>query len=125
MTFGERLKYYREKAGLNKTQLAKKMGVTAAMVRQYEKGERRSNPKHETIVKFADALGVQLSDLAPDRYPVGFDTPDENESYKAWVVRMLQEIAGTLDMERYGYIEHISAINYAIGYLIGIGWCDE
>ena len=48
-----------------------------------------------------------------------------NESHKAWVVRMLQEIAGTLDMERYGYIEHISAINYAIGYLIGIGWCDD
>lgn len=50
---------------------------------------------------------------------------DNNESHKAWVVRMLQEIAGTLDMERYGYIEHLSAINYAIGYLIGIGWCDE
>ena len=48
-----------------------------------------------------------------------------NESYKAWVVRMLQEIAGTLDMERYGYIEHIGALNYAIGFLIGIGWTEE
>ena len=53
-----------------------------------------------------------------------------NESHKAWVVRMLQEIAGKLDMERHehtamAHIEHISAINYAIGYLIGIGWCDE
>ena len=49
----------------------------------------------------------------------------DNESHKAWVVRMLQEIARTLDMDQYEYIEHISAINYAIGYLIGIGWADE
>ena len=48
-----------------------------------------------------------------------------NESHKAWVVRMLQEIAGTLDVEKYEHIEYISAINYAIGYLIGIGWADE
>lgn len=48
-----------------------------------------------------------------------------NESHRAWVVRMLKEIAGTLDVEKYEHIEHISAINYAIGYLIGIGWADE
>ena len=48
-----------------------------------------------------------------------------NESHKAWVVRMLQEIAGTLDVDQYEHIEHISAINYVIGYLIGIGWADE
>jgi len=48
-----------------------------------------------------------------------------NESYKAWVVRMLQELAGTLAVEKKEDIEHIGAINYAIGYLIGIGWCDE
>ena len=47
------------------------------------------------------------------------------ETHKSWVVRMLQEIAGTLDVEKYEHIEHISAINYAIGYLIGIGWADE
>ena len=48
-----------------------------------------------------------------------------NESHKAWIVRMLQEIEGTLDMEQYEHIEHKSAINYAIGYLIGIGWADK
>ena len=48
-----------------------------------------------------------------------------NEAHKEWVVRMLQEIAGTLDMDQYENIERISAINYAIGYLIGIGWCDN
>lgn len=48
-----------------------------------------------------------------------------NESHKAWVVRMLKEIAGTLDVEKYEHIELISALNYTIGYLIGIGWADE
>ena len=48
-----------------------------------------------------------------------------NESHKAWVVRKLQEIAGTLIVEHKEDIEHISAINYAIGFLIGIGWVDN
>lgn len=48
-----------------------------------------------------------------------------NESHKAWVVRKLQEIAGTITIEHNDDLEHISAINYAIGYLIGIGWADE
>lgn len=47
------------------------------------------------------------------------------ETHKSWVVRMLQEIAGTLIAEHNEDIEHIGAINYAIGYLIGIGWADE
>ena len=37
-----------------------------------------------------------------------------------WVIRMLQEIEQDLKA-----VEHISAINYAIGYLIGIGWADK
>lgn len=83
MTFGERLKFYREQAGMNKSELARKMQVTPAMVRQYEKGEVRSNPKHETIKKFADALGVSLSDLAPDIYPQAFDSGYEFR--KEWI----------------------------------------
>lgn len=49
----------------------------------------------------------------------------DKESHKQWVVRMLQEIAGTLTVEHKEDIEHIGALNYAIGYLIGIGWVDE
>lgn len=48
-----------------------------------------------------------------------------NETHKSWVVRMLKEIARTLTVEHNEDIEHIGAINYAIGYLIGIGWADE
>ena len=48
-----------------------------------------------------------------------------NESHKEWVVRMLQEIAGTLTIEHKEDIEHIGALNYAIGFLIGIGWTEE
>lgn len=83
MTFGERVKYFREKAELNKSELARKMNVTPAMIRQYEKGETRNNPKHETIKKFADALGVKPSDLAPDLSPVAFDSAYELR--KNWI----------------------------------------
>ncbi len=48
-----------------------------------------------------------------------------NESHKEWVVRMLKEIAGTLTVEHKEDIEHIGALNYAIGFLIGIGWTEE
>lgn len=55
--FGNRLKHCRQQIGLNKSELARKMGVTPAMVRQYENGEK--NPKRNTIMKFANALGVE------------------------------------------------------------------
>ena len=48
-----------------------------------------------------------------------------NESHKEWIVRMLQEIESNLCHDDYEHTGHISAINYVIGYLIGIGWCDN
>lgn len=63
--FGKRLEYFRTKAGLNKSELARKMGVTPAMVRQYENGPK--NPKYETIKRFADGLDVEPECLEPFR----------------------------------------------------------
>lgn len=48
-----------------------------------------------------------------------------NENHKQWVVRMLQEIESYLRFGKEAEVEYISAINYAIGYLIGIGWADK
>ena len=51
-----------------------------------------------------------------------------DESYKQWVVRILQQIAADyIDnsvKEKY-FGPEISALEYTIGYLIGIGWADE
>jgi transcriptional regulator with XRE-family HTH domain len=61
MTIGESIKELRLLKGLTQEGLAEKMGITAATVRAYESGRR--NPKPDTILRFADALGVGASYL--------------------------------------------------------------
>ena len=80
--FGKRLKALRESSQL-KTQaaLAKAADLAEVTIRQYESG--KYEPKHENMKKIAAALGVSLSDLAPDQYPVSFDTPEDYET--AWI----------------------------------------
>ena len=56
MKIGERIREIRKHVGLTQKDLAEKLGVTQAMIGHYERGER--NPKHETIMRIADALGV-------------------------------------------------------------------
>ena len=55
MTFGERLKALREKAGLSQLQLAEKSGIAQRSISHYENGV---TPGWNTIVALADALGV-------------------------------------------------------------------
>lgn len=56
MTIGERIKNERKKAGLTQQELADRLGVSFANISQYENNKR--NPKHETVFKIADAIGV-------------------------------------------------------------------
>ena len=42
-------------------ELGEKMGVSGSLVGQYERGV--VNPKYETIIRFADALGVEPKEL--------------------------------------------------------------
>lgn len=61
MDFGKLLKEARLSAGLTQKELGDKLGISASMVGQYETGYR--NPKTETIVRFANALGKNFYDL--------------------------------------------------------------
>ena len=61
VTLGERIKDARKKKGLTQDDLAKMLGITFAMIGQYERGER--NPKRETLQRIADALGVNIGEL--------------------------------------------------------------
>lgn len=60
-TVGERIKKTRKDKGWSQKDLAAKLGISHALVSQYERGER--NPKIDTLHKIADALGVPLNDL--------------------------------------------------------------
>ena len=57
MVFKDRLKDKRTEAGLTQVELAKKAGVTARTVQNYELGTRKP-ANMETVQKIADALGT-------------------------------------------------------------------
>lgn len=64
MNIGEKIKHSRKKAGLTQKELAENLGVSAAMIAQYETGKR--NPKFETIKKIAKALNIEPHTLLPN-----------------------------------------------------------
>lgn len=61
MTTGEKIKEARKKAGLSQKELGDKLGVSQAMIGQYETGKRK--PKLETLDKIAEALSVDVWDF--------------------------------------------------------------
>ena len=60
-TFGNNLKKIRKEKGYTQEALAKIMGVSHVYINTYENDKRK--PKIETVLRFANALGVPASDL--------------------------------------------------------------
>jgi len=70
MTFAERLRELREKAGLTQEGLARKCGLSVGAVRNYEQGIRE--PYWHLVFKLADVLGVScevFKDCVPEDEP--------------------------------------------------------
>lgn len=63
MTIGEKIKRARKKAGLTQKQLGEKMGVSFQSIAQWENDLR--NPKLDTLIRIAKALGVPVASLIP------------------------------------------------------------
>lgn len=61
MEFGERLRMFREKAGLTQEELAERVGVAKTTITGYEKGNR--SPDIPKIKKLAWALGITGDEL--------------------------------------------------------------
>lgn len=92
MNFGDKLRKERRKKGMSQKELGYKLGVSQAMIAQYEKGDR--NPKKETIEKIAKALDVNVVSL------VGY------EDYCDMIVERKEN----------AFIEYLSSIGYEIEY---------
>ena len=60
MTYGDAAVFARERAGLTRTDLANKAGVSYATVWFIENNERY--PNLETVIKIVDALGISLDE---------------------------------------------------------------
>jgi transcriptional regulator with XRE-family HTH domain len=61
-----RIKQLRKQASLTQAQLATKVGLSRAAISQFEAGD--SKPSVGTLVRLADALGINLNDLVSGTY---------------------------------------------------------
>ncbi len=59
MTTGEKIKLARKAAKMTQRELSEKTGIVEPTIRKYESD--RLNPKYNTLVKFANALGVRMA----------------------------------------------------------------
>ena len=115
MTFGERLKAFRRKAGLTQEELAEKLDLHEITIRRWETELRQ--PRLEDIKALATALGVTEADLLNDPPP---------ESSGEWTIRI--NVADTFDLEVVdlkGDIQPIAQITVTpdgIAFTVKAGW---
>lgn len=80
MHIGEKIKAARIAARMTQADLAKILGVAYQNIGQWESGKR--NPKLDTIIKIAEALGVFISDLTGDSGGPVFESDLERAAYR-------------------------------------------
>ena len=66
MSIGKKIKELRKSKNISQEKLADELGVSQAMIAQYESGKR--NPKIETLNRIAKALTVDISSLVEFPY---------------------------------------------------------
>lgn len=83
MSIAENIRTFRKFIGMSQKELAEKSGLSLGSIQGYEQG--RYIPKHDNLIKIANALRMLPKDLDPARYNESliFDTPEEFE--KAWI----------------------------------------
>ena len=98
MTTGQRIKEARRQAGMTQKALGEELGISYQTVAQWENDLR--NPKQETLLKIAKALGVHLRDLSDTSMWEEFDQqhPDTAENAKRGlaVIQYLKEMGFTV-----------------------------
>lgn len=63
MTIGERIRACRKERGFSQKELGEILGVSGAMIGQYETGQRK--PRLDTLQRIATALDVEWTELIP------------------------------------------------------------
>ena len=77
MFIGEQIRKYRSEMGISQKELGANLGVSQAMIAQYENGKR--TPKIETQQKIANALNVPLYELMGFDGSIRVNTDSERE----------------------------------------------
>lgn len=80
---GHRIRELRQLRGVSQAELARRTGVTASAVSQWE-GKQVTGLKGSTLVRVAKALSVEASDLMDGAEPTLSLSPDEDELLQAF-----------------------------------------
>lgn len=84
-----KIKICRKNSGLTQAEVARKLGVSAQYVSQYERGLR--HPKPSTLARLADAIGVPSSVLTCDIDPPKQDNPGINSEQK-YIIALFEQL---------------------------------
>ena len=77
MSFGERMRARREELGLSRTLLARRLGVSASAIGNYETGI--SFPKEEVMLRLFDCLQTDPNYLFQDSFSTGRQVLSQSE----------------------------------------------
>jgi len=95
-TIGERLRTYRNRAGLNQEELAEKAGVHPTYIGQLERGEK--NATLETVEKVARALSLPFEVLFEAIIEGNADNAVARECYELITAQSEREQRAILDL---------------------------
>lgn len=102
MTTGQRIRAARKAANMTQAELAQKLGIPFQSISQWERDIR--NPKKETLIRIADALGVSISDLCD------FSLQAERDKIKEEISEITSKLNTATEEER-------NELEYALGVL--------
>lgn len=119
MTLGERIAYYRKKAGYSQEGLAERLGVSRQAISKWETGE--ATPDAERIIVLAAALGISTDTLLlgkeePERPYTEAETVWQPAPTPEWLDHLPRHI-GRLFREK-GYIAGYIVAAQGLGILL-------
>lgn len=119
MTLGERIAYYRKKAGYSQEGLAERLGVSRQAISKWETGE--ATPDAERIIVLAAALGISTDTLLlgkeePERPYTEVETVRQPAPTPEWLDHLPRHI-GRLFREK-GYIAGYIVAAQGLGILL-------
>ena len=112
--FSQRVRDAREKGGLTYEELADRAGCSKTTIRNYE--QCKNPPKLRTVIRVADALGVELEDLVPEYK--GRTSSFERLKTEDWSNYTIKEIAKELDVVENTVWNEISILKLKYGITV-------
>ncbi len=84
---GDRLKSIRESKNIGVNELGRRTGISPSYISALETGTKK-NPSYEVLNKFADALGIPLTDLVDESHLVSLSNKTiNNDDFPPWATK--------------------------------------